>query len=258
MTGVVLWLPLSVDIHAVSQPTLEMSGVSSGEGTKIETVITDINDELKAKEYVDLLTYKLENKVCTVTFLSPTYNEYSTKEKHTAMEIMLTGVSSGGCSTTNRTKLYNFISKNDINTANLIRQLSTDVDADFAEAYSKYFQKIAPQLGVIMGVMVLAVFALLGITVALDIAFITIPILQVILVPQFKNHKVRFVSIEAVDAVQQSMESIGKDSHQDAMQIYFVSKSKQFVAIAFCLLYLAGGEIYNVLASIVDYVGSFI
>ncbi len=258
IVGVVLWLPLSVEIHAVSNPTIEMAGVSSAEETKIETVIADTNEELGDAGYRDLLTCGSAGDVTKVTFDTTTYNTYSTKEKQEVMGIILTKITQANCSTTNRTKLYNFISKSDINTANLIRQLSNDVDADFAAAYSKYFQKIAPGLGVFMGGMVLAVFMLLGVTVAVDIAFITIPVLQVLLIPQFKNHKVRFVSIEAVSAVQQSMESIGQSDHQDSMQLYFVMKSKQFVAIALCLLYLAGGEIYNVLASIVDYVSSFI
>ena len=44
-----------------------------------------------------------------------------------------------------------------------------------------------------------------------------------------------------------------KGTRHESLTIYLKLKMKQFIAIGICLLYLVSGQIYDLIASIIDY-----
>jgi hypothetical protein len=179
------------------------------------------------------------------------YNDLSQEKKETAMQLALDDINSSEISFTNRTKLYNFVANEDVAISSLVRQLSDDVNADFGSAYS-IFKPWSGIVGTILGILALAIFILLALTICFDLAYMTIPIWRNFLDGGTEQgKKPRTVSLEAYKAVQ-AVENDNSGT-KEVVSEYMKQKVKQMVAIAICLLYLVSGQIYAVIAQIIDY-----
>jgi len=268
--GVVVRLSPFYYVNASANPTITIDAGNTTEVSKIQDCCIQINDDIKTDVLTgksgnksqqelqwDYLEYKLEagtgvskgaKTTITITINQTRYKALSQEKRQDLMEIALTGIQNSGMSTTNRNKMYNFVSKSDEATASLVRQLSNDVNADFGEAYSM-FKPFTGVLGTFLGVLSLLIFILLGITVTIDLAYINIPAFQIFCMGATKEEKPKFVSIEAVNAVKESETKPDTSSGV----AYFRMKTKQFIALGVCLLYLVSGKLYVLLANIIDY-----
>ena len=138
----------------------------------------------------------------------------------------------------------------DETTATLVRELSTDVRADFGKAMG-WFRPFSGWVGWLLGSIALLMFMLLGLTMIVDIAYISLPVVQLLLTDDTKN-RAKFVSHEAYSAVKEQQSKSGVE-YKSPMVLYLKAKTIQFVAIFICLLYLVSGQLYVVLASMMDY-----
>lgn len=258
--GVVLGLSpiFSIQTSAVTNPSITITNVVAGDahasGGKIAETCKSINNDLK-DDYgweSDFLTYSYDATAvsCTVTVNMSKYKKLSNQVKQDTMQVALDGIYNSDISRTAKNKLYNEICALDETTSALVRELSTDVTADYAKAYS-WFKPFSGWVGWILGVLCLAIFVLIGLTLVVDIAYITIPIVQLWLTAK-DDSKAKFVSVEAFSAVKEQYSKAGQ-THVSAMGVYLRLKTKQFVALFICLLYLMSGKIYVLLASIMDY-----
>jgi hypothetical protein len=167
------------------------------------------------------------------------------------MTIALDTINNSQISKMNKTKLYNKVAELDESVSSLVRQLSDDVKADFASGYNM-FKPFSGVLGTILGVLCLAIFIMLGLTIIIDIAFITLPFLQIALTDRIEQKKkVSIVSNEAVKAVEAAHNSSGTE-YINPMGYYLKHKVKQLIALGICLLYLVSGKIYYLMAQIID------
>lgn len=232
---------LSSTCNEINQSIYENSDKTGIKDTGIKMLISskDANSGSSDGEYI-----------VNVEFNVSTYNGLKQNEKEAVMELILNGIDNSQLSQISKTKIYNFVSNSDEATANLVRQLSSDVKADFGSAYSS-FKPFTGVIGWILGILTLAIFLILGLTIAFDIAYITIPIIQNWLSQSNESVKPKFVSLEAWNAVKAAEASIGT-GYREPMAIYFKAKTKQFLALGLCLLYLISGQIYNVIAMIID------
>lgn len=263
IVGVVVRLSPFYYVSAEASPIITINYGNTTEKSKIDECVKQINTDIKDNVYLNVtgfakneynvnwdylkITYPSTN-VCTIEINSAEYKKLTQEEKQSLMEIVLSDIQNSGMSTTNRNKIYNFIAKSDTATSNLVRQLSNDVNADFAEAYS-LFQPFSGVLGTILGILALAIFVLLGLTVTIDLAYINLPAFQLFCMGATKEEKPKFVSIEAVNAVK---ESETKPEVSSGMA-YFRMKTKQFIALGICLLYLVSGKLYVLIANIIDW-----
>lgn len=249
--GVVLQLLPIFCLHA--EPCLVISQIDSTSGDKIriEDTIDEINQALAEKmELPTFMTYEFNNDALTIKLDTTTYNNLSQKSKQELMEICLVTIQNSSISSTNRNKIYNFISDSDPTVSKLVRQLSSDVTADFAEAYM-WLRPFTSPLSVFLGVLSILIFVLLGLSIVVDIAFIVIPGFQWLLLRSTESKKPPFISIEAWDACKEAESHAG--SGRTPLQAYFKSKVKEYVVLAICLLYLVSGEIYTLVGILVDY-----
>lgn len=211
---------------------------------------TDGSKETKNCEFL-ACSVATNNSYISISVDMSRYKDLGQKARQTVMDTALSSIKNNeGVSTTNKNKLYNELCSLDESTSSLVRQLSTDVDADFAKAYAT-FRPFSGYVGWILGLISLAMFALLGITIVWDLAFLVIPFWQAFLIGD-NNEKPKTVSIEAWNAVKKAESSAGKE-YIEPIGVYFKSKSKQFIAIFICLLYLVSGEIYTLIAQFMDY-----
>lgn len=264
--GVVVWLSPNLVVSAdTTNPVISIVSPPSQDGTAssgfIKTAVDNINSTIHINNLMlsndsavadpNFLTYNYDSaaKTVNITINMNDYNKLSSKNKQAVMQYALDGIYNSQISKTNRNKIYNALCKQDETTSSLVRQLSTDVTADFGHAY-EYFKPFSGPLGVTLGIIAFVIFILLGFTLLLDIAYITLPFLQGWLTKT--DGTARLVSIEATNAVKEQESKAGSE-YVNPLGIYLKSKIKQYIAIFICLLYLLSGQIYTLLANFMDY-----
>lgn len=264
--GVVVWLSPNLVVSAdTTNPVISVVSPPSQDGTAssgfIKTAVDNINSTIHINNLMlsndsavadpNFLTYNYDSaaKTVNITINMNDYNKLSSKNKQAVMQYALDGIYNSQISKTNRNKIYNALCKQDETTSSLVRQLSTDVTADFGHAY-EYFKPFSGPLGVVLGIIAFVIFILLGFTLLLDIAYITLPFLQGWLTKT--DGTARLVSIEATNAVKEQESKAGSE-YVNPLGIYLKSKIKQYIAIFICLLYLLSGQIYTLLANFMDY-----
>lgn len=262
VVGVVVRLSPFYYANAAADPVLTITIPYSNkvEATNITNTLSDVNQNIKdacdawESKNTDFLIGKFQqgsasqDSVYTITIKMSEYIKLEQANKQIVMEEALTGIQNSKISSSNRNKIYNFIASSDETTSSLVRQLSNDVNADFAEAYS-LFKPFSGVLGTFLGVISLLIFILLGITIVIDLAYINIPAIQLALTNPSKEEKPKLVSIEAVNAIKEAETKPEKN----AMTSYLRMKTKQFIALGICLLYLVSGKLYVLIANIMDY-----
>ena len=258
LIGVAIWLSLFLRVSCASNPKVTISSITDTDRVKLELLIEDINDEVQKSTEVPwkFLTkdneFKVGDETYSIEINMTAYNKQEVNIKREIMEITLGKITNSDLSLTNRNKIYNFIANEDSTTANLVRQLSDDVSGDFGKAYFYYFKPWSGVLGTLLGCAALAIFILLGVTTVIDLAYLVLPLVQYALDTGKPELKAKFVSIEASNAVKEA-ESGSHGRKVDVLSCYLKSKTKQYIALAICLLYLISGNIYNLIASFIDY-----
>lgn len=268
MMGVVLGLsPIVVSADNEGMPTISIinppnqdAGTSGTIAEAIQNVniaihdkdifIGDVDNGIPAEDFL-IYDSSSTSDIVNIKINIPSYKELKQNEKQDVMQSALDGIYNSRISRTNKNKIYNELCALDTSTSSLVRQLSDDVNADFNGAY-KYFKPFSGPLGIVLGLFSLVLFALLAMTIVVDIAFMTIPFIQTWLMGD-SGDKAKFVSLEAVSAVKESASKIGTSEYRSPINYYMKTKTKQLVAISICLLYLVSGQIYSVLAQIIDY-----
>ena len=239
------------DVEA--NPTLTLS-YSSGEDTAIRGYVSKVNNYTVNTTGVSLLTFTNKGSTASdstnagvLTLDFTTYRNLSQEEKSDVMQFALENIKDSGISTMASNKIYNFIESQDESTASLVRQLSNDVNADFAEAYMM-FKPFSGVLGIVLGVFAIAIFVTLTLMILVDLSYIVIPIIRDFLTqPQGKP---KFVSNEAWYAVK---EVDGENhSNKNVLTVYLKKKTMQFVALSICILYLLSGQIYILIGNLMD------
>lgn len=276
MLGVVAWLPpFLVSATSVVNPVISISQVSSQDEKGLKQFCADTNKQLHekdvfvqhgsmgAKTNIDFLTYEKDGDVVNITVNMVHYSDLVNSEQQKVMQVALDTIyNSTNISQTNKNKVYNQLCQLDTTTSNLVRQLSNDVSADFNEAY-KWFSFVVPTLNVFLGLACIFIFSMLAVTIVVDIAYITIPGVQLVLgkledkIDGVSKKKIHLASIEAANAIKVAEDSAGSE-YKNPLAIYFSSKVKQLVMCAICLLYLANGDIFSVIASWVDMFQGFV
>ena len=186
-----------------------------------------------------------------VYFNSSDYNRLSTNEKIAVMEIVVDKLERSNISTIYRTKMYNFISKNDETTANHVRQLSKEMKADYTRAYL-FLRPFSSAFGVVLGVATILIFASLTFSIVIDLSFLTIPILQCFILGSDTETKPKFISIEAWNALKLCESASKSNEHKSLVGVYFSKNTKELIAISICLLYLVSGKIFDLVASLMN------
>lgn len=247
LAGVLLFPFL--DVCCGANPRITISEPPSADMNKMKDLCAQVNT--MSDVGFDFLTYNSDSGDVTIEINMAKYKDLSQKGRQRLMQLTLSAVQNSEVSRTNRNKIYNFIADEDVAVSSLVRQLSDDVRADFAGAYS-YFKPFSSGLGIILGILVLAIMTALGLTIVVDLSYITIPWVQLAFEEKKKHQKPWGVSIEAWKAVEEAESKSGSD-YVNPLSVYFRSKSKQMVAISLCLLYLVSGQLYNFIADVMDY-----
>ena len=150
----------------------------------------------------------------------------------------------------------------------LLAELLQNTKPDFVTA-NRLYEPFSGVVGTILGIISILIMALLGITMALDLAFITIPALRLALGADGKGEggkddaklMSRLISQEARKAVEIAENGDGgggQGEGKQALGIYFKKRWKGLVLLGVCLLYLIQGQIYSLVGWIIDLLSGFL
>lgn len=155
----------------------------------------------------------------------------------------------------------------------IMAALLSDVKADYATA-DRIFKPFSGPISTIIGLLCIIMMSLLALTMALDLAYITIPMFRLMLDGEDGgggggqggnggSALSKIVSAEAKTAVQ-TAEGGGGGGGQSgsgnkiAVGQYFKMRWKGLLVLGICLLYLVGGHIFSFVAWVIDLVSGFL
>lgn len=163
------------------------------------------------------------------------------------------------------TDVYNNLQSVDGMGTLLMASLLQNTKPNFVAANNIY-EPFSGVVGTILGFLSIIIMALLGVTMALDILYITIPAFQLIIGDAKSGQGqqngaakigAKIVSTEAVKAVEASQAGQNGE-YKSAIGTYFGYRWKSLVLLGICLLYLVSGQIYTLVAKIIDLLSGFL
>ena len=166
------------------------------------------------------------------------------------------------------TDLMNIISQQSGLGSSMLATIMQQTKPDFVSA-NRLYEPFSKVVGTILGILAIVIMAALGVTMALDLAYITIPAFQMAMGgsdEQGNGTKGKgiggIISQEAKSAVKaadggQGGQS-GDGSYKAAVGIYFKYRWKGLVLLGICLLYLVQGQIYSFVAWFIDLFSGFL
>lgn len=150
----------------------------------------------------------------------------------------------------------------------MLATLLQNTKPDYVSA-NRLYEPFSGVVGTILGVVSVLIMAALGVTMALDLAYITIPAFQMALGGTNEGgHGDKskgiggIISQEAKKAVQAadggSGGQAGSGEYKAAVGIYFKYRWKGLVLLGICLLYLVQGQIYTFVGWFIDLFSGFL
>lgn len=154
----------------------------------------------------------------------------------------------------------------------LLATLLANTKPDYVTA-NRIYAPFSGVIGTIMGLLAILTMALLGVTMALDIAYIVIPAFQLLLDGDTDGAgqgggsatkgMSKIISQAARTAVSAANDGGGAggqtgSGNKMALGVYFKYRWKELIVLGICLLYLVQGQIYSFVAWILDLVSGFL
>lgn len=195
-----------------------------------------------------IMSYSVNTGV--FTFKNSEYALLTVQEKREYMSDALGYIKTSSLSTKEKNRLYNFVADQDGTTSSAIRNLKVDSQADLATAAS-WYKPFSGIVSTLLGVLALGVFLFLGISVVVDIAYMVIPFIR-IFISKGDEKKPYMVSNEAYTSVIEAEDSAGDGHFKSYMVLYLQRRVGVLLLIGFCLFYLVSGQIFDLVAFIVD------
>lgn len=195
-----------------------------------------------------IMSYSVDTGV--FTFKNSEYALLTVQEKREYMSDALGYIKTSSLSTKEKNRLYNFVADQDGTTSSAIRNLKVDSQADLATA-SSWYKPFSGIVSTLLGVLALGVFLFLGISVVVDIAYMVIPFIR-IFISKGDEKKPYMVSNEAYTSVIEAEDSAGDGHFKSYMVLYLQRRVGVLLLIGFCLFYLVSGQIFDLVAFIVD------
>lgn len=130
---------------------------------------------------------------------------------------------------------------------------------------NKIYQPFSGLISTLLGLGAIVIFAVLGIVIVADIAYITIPPFRMITGGDDGGGdggggggKSKIVSTQAVNAVQAEENSGGDGKQKSALGTYFKTRTISLIILGLCLVYLIQGQLYVLIGWILDLLNGFL
>lgn len=131
---------------------------------------------------------------------------------------------------------------------------------DFVTA-NRIYQPIAPFVSALLGIFAILIFALLGLVIACDLFYITIPPFRLIAGESEGGAGAvasKLISHEALSAVKEAETDSSDGKTKSALGIYLKKRIIAMFVLALCLVYLIQGQIYVAIGWFLDMLNGFL
>lgn len=155
----------------------------------------------------------------------------------------------------------------------ILQETLKNTGPDFVTANNIY-QPFSGLVSTLLGLGAILIFALLGLVMVCDIAYITIPPFRLVMGGEGEGGggggyggghggggggaKSKLVSAEARNAVEASENSGGDGKQKSALGAYFKTRIISLIILGLCLVYLIQGQIYVLIGWILDLFNGFL
>ena len=236
----VVAIPSDKNIPATVDSVLSVDSTTLG---TLKSICNSANNEINGINVLNI-----DSKSSILRFNNELYSNLDAESRRAFMEKALAGVSKCGLSAKNINKVYNFIADQDTAVTNAMKYLQQDANADFVSA-KKYFSPFEGTIGTALGIICLAIFLLAGLSIIIDIFYISLPGFQGLLDRGDDNKHPIGVSLEAWSAVKDSESS---DNYKNPLGIYLKRRVVVIIVMSICLMYLVSGKIYDLVIFFMD------
>lgn len=132
---------------------------------------------------------------------------------------------------------------------------------DFVTA-NVIWEPFSGPVGVVMGILAVAMMSFLGVVMVADIAYITLPPIRLFVSDYDSGNgkiaKSKIFSHDALYAVKKAESASEVGSPKQALGIYFKRRVFMLILLGICLLYLIQGQLYTLVGYILDLVSGFL
>lgn len=174
------------------------------------------------------------------------YTGLTVVSQRIVMREWLDTINTSNMSSKDKARLYNFVAEQDKSVSALVRELSDEVNSDFASAMS-WFQPFKGPINTILGIIAILIIVFTVLTTLIDLAYLSLPIIRSALEGN-KTDRPKLVSNEAYITVQES-EAVREGSY---LGRYFKHRIGMMIMLMLALAYLCSGEIYMFVAGIIE------
>lgn len=143
-----------------------------------------------------------------------------------------------------------------------MNEILKNAKPDFVAA-NNILQPFSGPIGIIIGCLVVITMALLGLSMAADIMYITLPPIRMLVADDDNGDKpakskiFSYDALYAVKAVEEESDS-GKGGGKQSLGIYLRRRIGALILLGICLLYLVNGQLYTLVGWILDLLRGFL
>lgn len=204
-------------------------------------ISNDSNEFAKAK----ILSVDMGKKV--IYFDNNAYQGLYINQRKDFLRYSLTAIKKSNLNPKSKNKLYNFLSLQDGDVSKILRSLEKDLTADIASGREVYLPFNGP-VTTVLGLIALGVFIGVGITIVLDIAYLTLPMVYKAINNNPEGRIPKLVSQQAYFVARQRDEEVV----QNYMWSYLTKRSVAVALVMIALGYLSSGLIFEVVGNVVQ------
>lgn len=205
----------------------------------------DKNTDSKVSLNKDFIKF-VEGSSSRITCDMDWYTGLTVVSQRIVMREWLDTINTSNMSSKDKARLYNFVAEQDESVSALVRELSDEVNSDFASAMS-WFQPFKGPINTILGIIAILIITFTVLTTLIDLAYLSLPVIRSALEGN-KTDRPKLVSNEAYITVQES-EAVREGSY---LGRYFRHRIGMMVMLMLALAYLCSGEIYMFVAGIIE------
>lgn len=204
-------------------------------------VANSSNEYIKAK----VLSVDVGKRV--IYFDNNVYRGLYVNQRKDFLQHALTQIKQSNLKPKSKNKLYNFLSLQDGDASKILRNLEKDLTADIANGREVYLP-FSGTVTTILGLIALGVFIGVGISMVIDISYLTLPMVQKSIDERPDGKLPKLVSSQAYFAVREREANVGSNY----MLSYLKKRSIAVALVMISLGYLSSGLIFEAVGFVVQ------
>lgn len=200
-----------------------------------------------SNEYIKAKVLSVDVGKQVIYFDNNVYRGLYVNQRKDFLQHALTQIKQSNLKPKSKNKLYNFLSLQDGDASKILRNLEKDLTADIANGREVYLP-FSGTVTTILGLIALGVFIGVGISMVIDISYLTLPMVQKSIDERPDGKLPKLVSSQAYFAVREREANEGSNY----MLSYLKKRSIAVALVMISLGYLSSGLIFEAVGFVVQ------